>query len=380
MAAAAAPVQWSLAALETLMAEDQMDQHAAVLRAFSVVELWRLRRVCRAFHRWGTAALAALPRPAVMGGRREAGADLAGSGSVTAGVEVLDLSTLRWSSGVVPALPEPCDGHAACCNSDGRVVVVGGRGFGQAQTALQWVRGAAGWAPLPDLAAARRAPVAVALSDGRAMVVGGYTTGTGTLASVEVLAADGSGWSELTPMGTARYGARAAALPCGKVLVTGGMGRGSLNTAELWDPATRAWSDLPPLAEQRFLAGCCVLPSGRVAVVGGRLRAVFARMGGTNTAEAFDPEARTWQPLPPMNHTRNGHGVVAVAGGLLAVGGARADDEGIMPPDELFDEASGRWFELPELMAEPRESCCVVSLPAAALAPPAAAAAAAAAQ
>ena len=56
---AAMAFQWSLAALETLMAEDQMDQHAAVLRAFSVVELWRLRRVCRAFHRWGTAALAA---------------------------------------------------------------------------------------------------------------------------------------------------------------------------------------------------------------------------------------------------------------------------------------------------------------------------------
>ncbi len=65
----AAPFQWSLAALETLMAEDQMDQHAAVLRAFSVVELWRLRRVCRAFHRWGTAALAALPRVVVVGGQ-----------------------------------------------------------------------------------------------------------------------------------------------------------------------------------------------------------------------------------------------------------------------------------------------------------------------
>ena len=56
---AAMAFQWSLAALETLMAEDQMDQHGAVLGAFSVVELWRLRRVCRAFHRWGTAALAA---------------------------------------------------------------------------------------------------------------------------------------------------------------------------------------------------------------------------------------------------------------------------------------------------------------------------------
>ena len=68
--AAAMAFQWSLAALETLMAEDQMDRHAAVLRAFSVVELWRLRRVCRAFHRWGTAALAALPRVVVVGGTK----------------------------------------------------------------------------------------------------------------------------------------------------------------------------------------------------------------------------------------------------------------------------------------------------------------------
>ena len=104
----AAPFQWSLAALETLMAEDQMDQHAAVLRAFSVVELWRLRRVCRAFHRWGTAALAALPRVVAVGGQDA-------SYDATAGVEVLDLSTLRWSSGVVPDLPEPRGYHSVCC-------------------------------------------------------------------------------------------------------------------------------------------------------------------------------------------------------------------------------------------------------------------------
>ena len=106
----AAPFQWSLAALETLMAEDQMDRHAAVLRAFSVVELWRLRRVCRAFHRWGTAALAALPRIAAVGG-------LDTQYRATAGVEVLDLSTLRWSSGVVPALPEPRFQHCACAKT-----------------------------------------------------------------------------------------------------------------------------------------------------------------------------------------------------------------------------------------------------------------------
>ena len=87
----AAPFQWSLAALETLMAEDQMDQHAAVLRAFSVVELWRLRRVCRAFHRWGTAALAALPRVVVVGGNDA-------NRQRTARVEVLDLSLNQLSA------------------------------------------------------------------------------------------------------------------------------------------------------------------------------------------------------------------------------------------------------------------------------------------
>ena len=114
----AAPFQWSLAALETLMAEDQMDQHAAVLRAFSVVELWRLRRVCRAFHRWGTAALAALPRVVVVGGE-----DVLRRLMMT-GAEVLDLSTLRWSSGVVPALSQPRS-YAACCGfGDGRACLL----------------------------------------------------------------------------------------------------------------------------------------------------------------------------------------------------------------------------------------------------------------
>ena len=68
-----------------------------------------------------------------------------------------------------------------------------------------------------------------------------------------------------------------------------------------------------------------------------------------------------------MAHGRSSHGVLAVAGGLLAVGGAFD-----AVPNELFDEASGRWFELPHPMAEPRLRSYVVSIPASALAPPAA--------
>lgn len=35
------PWRWSLAALETLIAKDRLDQHDAMLSGFSAVELWR---------------------------------------------------------------------------------------------------------------------------------------------------------------------------------------------------------------------------------------------------------------------------------------------------------------------------------------------------
>ena len=108
-----------------------------------------------------------------------------------------------------------------------------------------------------------------------------------------------------------------------------------------------------------------------MAVIGGTATDFTYR----NDGEAFDPQARTWQPLPPMEHARGWHGLLAVAGGLLAVGGAAPDYLGNLPPAELFDEASGRWFELPHPMAQPRTTCSAIPLPAAVLAPAPAAAA-----
>merc|ERR1711969_18047 len=107
------------------------------------------------------------------------------------------------------------------------------------RTALQRVRGAQAWAPLPDLAHGRNGAAAVALPDGRAMVIGGWDADNDqAVASVEVLAADGSDWSALGPMGSRRSDPAAVVLPCGKVLVAGGWTTviEGLKTAELWDP------------------------------------------------------------------------------------------------------------------------------------------------
>jgi hypothetical protein len=133
---------------------------------------------------------------------------------------------------------------------------------------VQWLPGTAEWAALPDLPAGRNCAASVRLPDGRTMLIGGMSGGQ-ALASVLVLAADGSGWSDLPPLMGARDDAAAALLPDGKVLVAGGMSAPAadtaLNTAELWDPATQKWTALPPMAHKRSEAAACVLPSGRVA-------------------------------------------------------------------------------------------------------------------
>eukprot|EP01045_Picozoa_sp_COSAG04_P004316 COSAG04_NODE_186_length_21024_cov_6.326069_2_plen_406_part_00 len=395
--AAAMAFQWSLAALETLMAEDQMDQHGVVLRAFSVVELWRLRRVCRAFHRWGTAALAAMPRPVVWGGRD----NQAPYPQVVMAAEMLDLSTLRWTaSGLLPSLPlapHPlfqgtwpwCIATRICSFADGRVVVTGagvpdggthddehgiwsiddgqGRFVVMPKTAAQLIPGAPGWTPLPHMATERDDAAVVALNDGRTMAIGGKDDDNEEHhATVDLLAADGSRWAAAAPMSKPRCDAVAMVLPCGKVLVAGGVqelsGRPH-KTAELWDPATGAWSVLPPMACESQSAAGCVLPSGRAAVLGGYTEHDLR----STDWEAFDLEARAWQPMPPMPRGRAGHSAVPIPGGLVVVGGG-GPGAGADGDDWLYDEESARWYDLPHQMAQPRWAPGVVSLPAAALA------------
>ena len=63
-----------------------------------------------------------------------------------------------------------------------------------------------------------------------------------------------------------------------------------------------------------------------------------------------------------MTHSRSWFGAVPVAGGLIAIGGTDNAH------NELYDEESGRWFELPHPMAEHRRYAGAASLPPAAAA------------
>ena len=344
--------------------------HAVILGFLSVVTLWRLKGVSRAFRRWGSEQLSSLPRVVCVGGTVEDRSVEPPENIATASAVVLNLSTMRWSSaGCMPALPDPRAEHKMNLVVDGSVVVCCGFNAGAAdqmhhlmKTALRWSPGGSEWVSLPDLPEEREAPACVSLPDGRTLVIGGLDEDMDdeddegeALASVVTLAAGGSEWSALAPMGQARWCATAAVLPDGKVLVAGGRSANqadsALKTGELYDPATNAWTALPDMAHERSSATACMLPSGRVAVLGG----VGADGHSRKNCEAFDPVKRTWEPLPAMNAERVDPAAEQVAGGMVVVG-----EETV----ELFDEESGRWLALPHAMAQPRLSTQLVSLPA----------------
>eukprot|EP01046_Picozoa_sp_COSAG06_P054395 COSAG06_NODE_9677_length_1846_cov_1.724671_1_plen_482_part_10 len=352
----------------------QEDLHPTFMRAevWGVVGLWRLRGVCRAFRGWAMSMLSSLPRVVAMGGMVVDRSVNPPKWHATASVESLDLSTMRWSAaGCMPSLPDPRAGHSVSSCADGRVAVCGGYNYGGyneggadnmnhlRRTALQWLPGTGTWSALRDLPAGRTGAASVGLPDGRTMLIGGISDGQ-ALASVVVLTADDSGCTDLAPLvGGCAYPA-AALLPDGKVLVAGGKsGRSpdaALNIAELWDPATQKWTVLPPMAHKRSHPAACVLPSGRVAVVGGFGTDGEVRKDG----EVFDPVKREWEPLRvEMAHQHSDISTVAVAGGLLAVGGVHTP--------ELYDEESGRWFTLPHAMEQRRQGTGLVSVPAAVL-------------
>eukprot|EP01046_Picozoa_sp_COSAG06_P036774 COSAG06_NODE_4086_length_4588_cov_57.562932_2_plen_519_part_00 len=367
----------------------QDDLRPTFLRAevWGVLGLWRLRGVCRAFRGWAQAVLSSLPRVVAVSGMAFDRSFAPPKWVATASVESLDLSTMRWSAaGCMPSLPDPRAFHSVSCSADGRVMVCGGYNHGGAdlmfhleRTALQWLPGTSAWSALPDLPVARECAASVRLPDGRTMLIGAWSDNDDySLASVLVLAADGSGWSDLPPLLRGRAHPAAALLPDGKVLVAGGRGPSKyddadydhgdddgddddseyleyLSSAELWNPATQKWTALPPMVHGRSSAAACVLPNGRVAVVGGAGTHGVARRDG----EVYDPVKGEWEPLGAEMANKHGDpSAVAVAGGLLKTGAKVS---------ELYDEGSGRWLKLPHAMVQPRNGAGLVSVPVAAL-------------
>jgi len=146
-----------------------------------------------------------------------------------------------------------------------------------------------------------------------------------------------AGWTPVP--GTSRFNHTATLLADGRVLVAGGCVKGNpagacvdaTDSAELYDPAARTWAPAAKMNEARPGGArstanhtATLLGDGRVLVTGGK------------TAELFDPTTNTWTPT---GAPRNGF----VHSATLLPNGKVLRVDGRTGITELFDPALGTW-------------------------------------
>jgi hypothetical protein len=174
------------------------------------------------------------------------------------------------------------------------------------------------WAPAAAMAEPRAFYSATLLDNGRVLVAGGFvrTNGVGpplgghytTLTQIYDPRSDS--WETTGQLATARAGHGEALLKDGRVLVAGGQmvlapGRPpvTLNSAEIYDPATGEWTATGSMQVRRNEPILTLLPDGRV-FVSGAARAVGP---DAKSAEIYDPATGQWTRVADMSTARNDH-------------------------------------------------------------------------
>ena len=318
-------IMWLLAGSSGTCSESH-GAHGAVLASFfTVVELWRVRGVCRAFRRWATSRLESLPRVVAVGGSvMDVSAEPVPRVVATAGVELLNFATLKWSSraDIIPPLPEPrAFQDVVCSYEDGRVVVGGGWNVGLSpplphllRSVLQWApTNSTNWTALPDFSVERRGAAGISLPDGALMVVGGWCADEGRAVDHSLDQVLEAPQIEVLPW-QHHEGIAATCWVAVKPDAT------SPPPEPEWEPASktkqkqkqnvREPSPAPepePVAgshrqpkkpERRRFPTAVRLPTGKVLLAGGRTGASTG--SATDTCELWDPMFKIWTELPPM--------------------------------------------------------------------------------
>jgi hypothetical protein len=326
-----------------------------------------------------------------------------------------DPKTGRWSPtgdmqiavGSVPTVSGR-ELHTATLLASGQVLIAGGDGYLTDFTRSVAFRSAelfdpslGTWTLTGSMATARVEHAAVALVDGRALVVGGSGGHANPLASVEIYAPparrsaptvsrrrlltalpSGSGyhtypahrglgsatvkpfvgkWTQTGAMHVARVEAPATLLPNGHVLVEGCAASGSASTtAELYDPVRGTWSMTGSMRVSRCGHAAALLPDGRVLVAGGD---GFASTNSVwSSTEIYDPNSGRWSPGGRMNSTRYFTSIAVLSNGRALVAGGNAVNGIPRDSADLYDPAMGTWTATPSLTLS-RNSHGVATLP-----------------
>lgn len=213
-------------------------------------------------------------------------------------------------------------GHTATVLRDGTVLVTGGVGDGWSflASAETYDPRTGRFTPTSPLRERRESHTAALLPDGRVLIAGGHRDRRENIVvyrSTEIYDPVRRSFSPGPDLGVARHKHEAVALADGRVLVLGGSDprdRTAFTSAELYDPARNAFAPTASLRYPRYKVRDTAvrLRDGRVLVA-----------GGGRYAEVFDPRANRFRPV--RGDLGDGYSFAASAllgnGDALVIGG-----------------------------------------------------------
>lgn len=158
-------------------------------------------------------------------------------------------------------------------------------------------------------------------------------------------------WSPISPMPTARGGIRAEVIN-GLIYIAGGMDASgqSINTLEIYNPATNSWSSGTSMNEVRDNPGTAVI-NGKLYVIGGRERTSSGTTinGTKSSAEVYDPANNSWSYIASMPTGRRTMVVSTIDEKIQVIGGEynSNDPDFMFNQNEEYDPIFNTWTPLP---------------------------------
>ena len=185
-----------------------------------------------------------------------------------------------------------------------------------------------------SMAVARSSHSATLLSNGMVLVAGGANS-SGTLNSAELYDPAKGTFTPTGDLAFPRQGHTATLLATGKVPITAGEDNvGPIATAELYDPSSGTFTSLGSMMSIRWSHTATLLTNGKVLIAGGA-----NNNDAQDSAEMFDPATNTFTPVANMTAARMHHTATLLANGkvLLAGGWSSYSPITTLNSAELFD-------------------------------------------
>jgi hypothetical protein len=247
-------------------------------------------------------------------------------------------------------------GHVAVLLRSGKVLIAGGWvGNGGTDSAEFYNPSTGKFTEIAKMTAKRGGPSAMLLANGDVLITGGAApSGPGGIATAEIFNSSKMIFEAVGSMHSGRVSHTSTLLKDGRVLIAGGRGEDVNAVAELYDPEKRQFTTTGNMREARYKHTAGLLPDGRVLIAGGSTAEDWK--GTLKSAEIYDPRTGSFTATSPMNDARFKLPAEAaqLASGQLLIAGGSKQAETYDPRTGKFSVATGRMNDDWHFMSETR--------------------------